>query len=393
MPALSDLRVLDLSGNVAGPFCGRMFAGFGAEVIKIEPPAGEVGRNLPPLIDGMDGPDRSAFFLWLNAGKRGIVLDLDRAEAVAALRRLVQDADIVIESFAPGTLERLGLGYPELEQIRPGIILTSITPFGQTGPWRAAPNNDLVAGALSGWASVNGRPGREPLRPAGYQASFQAGIAAYVATMGALSHRDRHDEGQHVDISLLDPSVASFAPDITAAQYRGVVPGPRPGGFSSGPVPARDGHFSLTLSRAHFWRDAMVELGLPELGHDERFFESSYRQAHTHEVAAQVEERIAGRDKRELFDRLSTLRVVGGMVLTTAELFEDPQVQARRFLTPLTHPTAGALHYPNAPFQMSRTPWAIERPAPLLGEHTDEVLRAAGLSQDEIDVLHGAGVP
>lgn len=387
MRALDDLRVLDLSGQVAGPFCAKMLGDFGADVVKLEPPGGEAGRLLPPFVADVPGPERSAFFLYLNTSKRSVTLDITIPAGAAVFRRLAAAADVVVESFAPGTLEALGLGFDELERLRPGIILTSITPFGRTGPWRDLPINELAAAALSGWASVNGRPDREPLKPGGSQASFQAGTAAFVATMNAVVHCDRRGEGQHVDVSILEPSVASFAPALTATQYRGEAPERQHGDFSRGPVPTRDGYFSLTLSRAHFWRDAMVELGLPELAYDERFYEASYRHAHHHEVAPAVEAKIAARGKRELFEALGTLRVVGGMVLTTEELFQDPHVRARGFLAPLEHPEAGVLEYPGAPFKMSETPWAPSRAAPRLGEHTEEVLRAAGLSTEEIECL------
>jgi crotonobetainyl-CoA:carnitine CoA-transferase CaiB-like acyl-CoA transferase len=380
MRALDDLRVLDLSGQVAGPFCTKLLGDFGADVIKLEPPEGEAGRRLQP----------PAFFLYLNTSKRSVALDLTTEAGADAFRQLVTSAGIVVESFAPGTLEALGMGFAELERLRPGLILTSVTPFGGTGPWRDRPINDLVAGALSGWASINGRPDREPLKPSGYQASFQAGIAAYLATMNAAVHHDRTGEGQQVDVSILDPSVASFAPALTGVQYRGESQGRQAASFARGPVPAADGYFSLTLSRAHFWRDAMIELGLPDLAHDQRFYEASYRQAHQTEVAPRIEERIAARGKRQLFDALGTLRVVGGMVLTTEELFEDPHVRDRGFFEPLDHPEAGELEYPGAPFKMSLTPWQMSRPAPRLGEHTAEVLAEAGLTPEEIEQLQAA---
>lgn len=374
MPALADLRVLDLSGHVAGPFCAKLFGDFGADVIKVEPPEGDPGRLLAPFIDDTPGLENSAFFLYLNTNKRGVTLDLTDAAGIATLRRLVTDADVAIESFAPGTLERMGLGFDELERLHPGLILTSITPFGQTGPLRDLPGNDLIAAACSGWASINGWPGRAPLKPSGYQASFQAGIAAFDATMAAMLYRDRAGVGQHVDVSILEPSVASFAPALLAAQYRGTPMQRQRGDFSRGPVPTADGYFSLTLSRAHFWRDAMNELGLPELAHDERYYEASYRQEHHHEIAPMVEAQIAARGTRELFRALGELRVVGGMVLTTEDLFTDPHVAARGSLQPLAREGSPTLTYPGAPFRMSATPWSLRRPAPRLGEHNAEVL-------------------
>jgi CoA:oxalate CoA-transferase len=430
MRVLDDLRVLDLSGQVAGPFCARLLGDFGADVIKVEPPGGEAGRSLPPLLSeerGAMSDERdtdssfplSAFFLYLNANKRGITLDLEAEAGSAVLRRLIARADVVVESFPPGLLERIGLGFETMERLRPGIILTSVTPFGQTGPWRDLPADDLIVAACSGWMSINGSPDREPLKPSGYQASFQAGLAAFNATLAAVVHRDRirgtgaeprsegserrrrgephgfpnsEQTGQQVDVSLLEPSVASFAPALLRAQYQGEAPGRQHGDFQRGPVPAADGYFSLTLSRAHFWRDAMTELGLPDLAADPRWGESSYRQEHHSEVAGLVGSRIAARGKRELFDALGALRVVGGMVLDTAELFDDPHVQARGFFVEQDHPQAGRLRYPGAPFRMSATPWSMERPAPALGQHTDDVLTDAGLTAAEIETLRAEGI-
>jgi CoA:oxalate CoA-transferase len=412
MPALDDLRVLDLSGQVAGPFCAKLLGDFGADVIKVEPPSGEAGRRLAPLVGRVLGSkfrvsgkaeapgtrnleprtELSAFFLYLNTSKRGITLDITTASGAACLRRLVQRADVVVESFPPGFLDRLGFSFESLESLRPGLILTSITPFGRSGPWRDLPINELIAYACSGWASINGWPEREPLKGSGYQASFQAGLAAFDATMAAVVCRDRQRIGQHVDVSILEPSVSSFAPALLTAQYRGEPPIRRRGDFQRGPVPTADGYFSLTLSRAHFWRDAMNELGLPELAHDSRWYEPSYREEHHHEIAPAVEARIATRGKRELFDALGALRVVGGMVLTSEEIFADPHVRERGFFHTVEHPDAGPLEYPGMPFRMSATPGSIRRPAPRLGEHTVEVLAEAGIAPADVARLKAAGV-
>lgn len=393
MRALDDLRVLDLSGYVAGPYCAKMLADFGADVIKIEPPAGESGRRLPPFIDDVPGPDRSAFFLFLNTNKRSVTLDVTTAGGAKILLQLIAHADIVIESFPPGTLEELGIGCEVMESVQPGIILTSITPFGQTGPWRNLPINDLVAYACSGWASINGWPNREPLKASGHQGSMQAGILAFVATMNALVHRDRsQNEGQHVDVSILEALLATFAPIVLQAQYEGVAHGRRAPNFQNGPVPAKDGYFALTLSRAHFWRDAMNELGLPELAYDERFYASKSRREHAPLVAPVIEERIAGREKQELFEALGTLRVVGGMVLTTEELFSDPHVKDRGFFVSSDACGGPGLTYPGPPFKMSETPWHLSMTAPRLGQHTAEVLAEIGLHPCDLGSLATAGV-
>ncbi|HXH22465.1 MAG TPA: CoA transferase [Dehalococcoidia bacterium] len=390
--ALSDIRVLDVSTEVAGPYCARLLGDFGADVIKVEPLGGDPGRRLDPLVDGVDEPDRSAFFAFLNANKRGICLNLDTLQGQAMFRALARQADIVVESFPPGYLDERRVGYDLLDAARPGIILTSITPFGQTGPWRDREGADITAFALSGWADINARAGGPPLKGSGHQASFVAAVAAFLGTLAALIHRDRTGEGDHVDVSTLEALTEIFGPRFLAAQHGATADRPMSPGvtdFMAGPVPCRDGYFSLTLSRAHFWRDAMNELGLSELATDEHFWS---RQANRADLARKVEPAIAQRGKYELFERLSTLRVVSGMVLTTKELYENPHVRDRGFFVEVEQPGIGRVEMPGAPFKMGATPASYRRPAPRLGEHTDEVLaEMLALTADDIEGLRHAG--
>ena len=391
--ALSDIRVLDVSTEVAGPYCARLLADFGADVVKVEPLTGEPGRRLEPLADGVDGPDSSAFFAFLNTNKRGIALNLESVQGQALFRALARRADVVIESFKPGYLDEHRAGYDLLDAARPGIILTSITPFGQTGPWRDREGNDLTAFALSGWAEINARNGGPPLKGSGYQASFVAAAAAFLGTLSALIYRDQSGEGQQVDVSMLEALTETFGPRFLGAQHGGQTGSARAPGersdFISGPVPCKDGFFALTLSRAHFWRDAMNELGLPELATDSVFWN---RVGQRNELAAKVEPAILAREKNELFDKLSTLRVVSGMVLTPEELYANRHLRDRGFFVEIEQPVLGKVSMPGAPFKMSATPAAYSRPAPRLGEHTDVVLRELlGLEDDDISKLRGAG--
>ena len=249
MTALSDLRVIDLSTNVAGPFCAKLFADFGADVIKVEhPQGGDEARSIGPFANGSDPTEKSApshlsgrvdgmgqasqdessaLFLYLNTNKRGITLNLDTPQGVFVLRQLLSAADVVVESFQPGTMERLDLGFDELQQIRPGIVLASITPFGQDGPWSQYQAADLVEFAASGLSSVNGLASREPLKVPGFETYYQAGVSAFSGAMTAICHRDAGGQGQHVDVSILEAAAAIFGPQILAAQHSGRSPGRR----------------------------------------------------------------------------------------------------------------------------------------------------------------------
>ncbi len=390
--ALSDIRVLDVSTEVAGPYCAKLLGDFGADVIKVEALAGDPGRELEPLIDGVAGPERSGFFAFLNTNKRGITLNLESTQGQALFRALARQADVVVESFAPGHLDERRAGYDLLEAARPGIILTSITPYGQTGPWRAREGADITAYALSGWAENNARNGGPPLKGSGHQASFVGGVTGFLGTLSALFYRDQTGEGQQVDVSVLEALTEAYGPRFLGAQH-GAQPGregPRDrSDFIAGPVPCDDGYFALTLSRAHFWRDAMNELGLAELATDEIFWN---RVTDREKLAAKVEPAIARRGKYELFDKLSTLRVVSGMVLTTDELYRNPHLRDRGFFVESEQPGLGRVEMPGAPFKMSATPAAYRRPAPRLGEHTAEVLaEMLGMSADDVRALRRSG--
>jgi len=390
--ALSDIRVLDLSSDVAGPYCARLLGDFGADVIKVEPPSGEPGRQLEPLVDGPAGAGASGFFAFLNTNKRGISLNLESAQGQALFRALARQADVIVESYAPGYLDDRRIGYDLLDAARPGIILTSITPFGQTGPWRDRPGNDLTVFALSGWADLNARGGGPPLKGSGHQAAFVGAVAGFLGAVAALFHRDHTGEGQHVDVSMLEALTETYGPRFLGAQHGAGPDRPMSPGmtdFMAGPVPCKDGYFSLTLSRAHFWRDAMTELGLSELATDELFWN---RQLMRKELAPKVEPAIARRGKYELFERLSMLRVVSGMVLTTEELYANLHLRDRGFFVEIDQRSLGKVEMPGAPFKMTATPAEYRRPAPALGEHTGEVLRELlGLSDEDIEDMRRAG--
>jgi crotonobetainyl-CoA:carnitine CoA-transferase CaiB-like acyl-CoA transferase len=378
------LRVLDLSSEVAGPYCARVFGDHGADVIKLEPPGGEPGREMEPFFHSAESPERSAFFAFLNLNKRGIVIDPAKQGGRDVLVDLVKASDVVVESFKPGHLDSLGLGFDTLEAIKPGLVLTSITPYGQTPPWSDREGNDLTANALGMWAEINQVEGMPPLKSAGYNASFVAGIAAYVATVAAIHGRETQGVGQHIDVSIVEAISALVSPMFYSAQTQG----PRRWRGADRLTHVSDGYMSLTLGLTRFLDQAWLELGLPDLDEGRQMWEQGQRA----ELMQRVAQAAASRKKYELFFKLLELQCPAGMALTTQDLFTDPHLRERGFWVEVDQPGAGKVEMPATSFQMSRTPFAVTRPSPLLGQHTDDVLATSlGYSQDRIVALRKEG--
>jgi crotonobetainyl-CoA:carnitine CoA-transferase CaiB-like acyl-CoA transferase len=383
--ALENLRVLDLSSEVAGPYCARLFGDYGADVIKVEPTGGERGRDLEPFFPMISSSERSAFFTFLNFNKRGIVLDLQSESGRDVFLRLLGEADVVVESFRPGYLESLGLGFEALEARKPGIILTSITPYGQTPPWSEREGNDLTAFAMGLWADANQVDGMPPLKGAGYSASFVAGIAAYVATLAAVLGRGESGIGNHVDVSIVEAIAALMAPMFYGAQTQGAR---RRGAGGERLTRVKDGYMSLTLGLTRFLDQAWIELGLPDVEEGRALWEHGDRA----ELMQKVAEAAAAREKYDLFLSLTELQCPAGMALTTADLFSDPHLRQRGFWVEVDQPGAGKIEMPGPSFQLSQTPFTVRRPSPAVGQHTDEVLSGLlGLSEGEVQQLRRGG--
>jgi crotonobetainyl-CoA:carnitine CoA-transferase CaiB-like acyl-CoA transferase len=371
--ALADLRVLDLSRSVAGAWCSRLLADFGADVITVEPPGGHPLRRLAPWDDkGVSIPAR-----YYLANKRSIALDVADERDRDRARALGRRCDVVVSSARASELVASGLACADFGQ--PSLVLTHVTPFGMTGVRAELPGNDLTIAALSGWAFINGQIDREPLKMSGWQASMCAGAMAYAGTLAAIHYRDVHPgEGQEVDIAELDVMVSTFAPALLRGQYQGVAQQRRTGAdMTVGPVPVADGHFSLTISRAHFWRDAMQVLGLPDLATDARWESGEYRATHKDEYVLRVQEAMSHWRKMDLFDELASRRVIAGPVLTMEELSANPQLRNRGFwVRPPTDQDRP--EYAGAPVKLSATPWALHCGLPEAGADTADVLAAEG---------------
>lgn len=370
---LDGLCVLDLTYGYAGPYCTKLLADFGAEVIKIENPAGgDPTRNIGPFPGGDFDPEASATFLHLNANKLGVTLDFASGEGKELFRRLVGSADIVVENFAPDTMDALGLGYDVLADITPRVVHTSITPFGASGPYHAWTATDLTLMAMGGWMFNQGEPGREPLYAGGEYVSYMAGQYAALGTVLAVLEAETSGRGQQVEVSQFEVAVTSTLYDSTGFSYTGNTRSRRGNHFGSSwlALPTADGFIGLTTIQGweEFW---MILLGDSDIPARPSLAADPAEMADREEA---VRTRLAGVSKDKVFEVGQMLRELVGVVLDDAEVLNSPQFAARDYFQTLDHSATGPLRYPGAPVRMPRSPWALTKSAPLQGEHTVEVL-------------------
>jgi formyl-CoA transferase len=383
---LDGIAVLDLTQVMAGPYCAMLLADMGARVIKVEPPQGDSTRA---MAGGHAG--ESAAFNAVNRGKLGIVLDLRRESARAAVRRLAAASDIVIENFRPGVMARLGLDYPTLSAAQPGLIYASISGYGQTGPWAAKGGFDLVAQGVSGIMSVTGEPGRPPVKAGVPVTDLGAGLFALVGILAALHYRQRTGRGQHVDTSLGDAGLALSVWEATEVFSGRGVPGPLGSAHRmSAPYQAvrcADGYVTLGAANQRSFEKLAHVLGHPEWIADPRFASDGARVAHRDALAAAIEQVTGTAPRAAWLARFDEAGIPCGPILDYAEAFDAPQARAREMSIEVDHPVLGRLRTIGTPLKLSETPLDPARRAPLLGEHTREVLASAGFSADEIAEL------
>lgn len=379
--ALAGVRVLDLSQYVAGPFCARLLGDYGADVIKIERPGrGDVARYAGPFRDDAPDPAASGLFLYLNTNKRSVALDLATTAGRAALLRLVAGADALVESFRPGTLEQWGLGPDALLAVNPQLVVLRLSNFGQSGPYRDWKASEIVLYAIGGEMYSTGVAGYEPIKLFGTTMQIEAGAVAAAATLGALLHAEATGQGQVIDCALTETQLAGIdrrAPTLMAYAYSGKL-GARTAGAGGLPRiwPCRDGYVDLALGSGRMWPRALEMLGRPENLLDPRFLDPTAlaQPALRDEFVATVLTWSVERSKQEVWRAAQAARVMSGPINTIADVFADPTLRARGVFATVDHPVAGRLEQPARPFVMSRTPAAPPRPAPLLGQHTAEVL-------------------
>jgi len=392
-PSLEGVRVVDLSRVLAGPFCGMLLSDLGADVIKVEDTgAGDESRTWPPHKDG-----ESAAFLVINRNKRDMTLDLKAPEGVETLRRLVAKADVLIENFRTGTMESFGLGYDALAALNPRLVYCSVSAFGRTGPRKDGAGYEALMQAFSGIMSITGEPDGAPVRAGVSFLDLTTGIFCAFGIVNALLHRTRTGLGQRVDGSLLETAVTLLNYHAEGYLLTGAVP--RALGSSHPSLSpyrtfrCRDGQWIFIAgANDRFWQRLAPALGLAHLGHDPRFAVNIQRVKHRRELEAALEDAIGKQDREPLLEILEEAGVPATPVNTVDQVMNDPQTAARAMIERVVHPRLGEIPVVGTPVKFSRMRAGVRRPAPLLGQHTDEILAEHGYTRDEITALRAKKV-
>ena len=396
--ALSGIRILDLTQFEAGTTCTQFLGWLGADVIKVEPPGGEQSRRNRPEVPGLD----AMFFLVFNANKRSITIDLKNAEGRALLLRMVERADVVVENFAPGLMEKLGLGYEQLAAVNPGIIVARIKGFGLSGPYHDYKSFDMIAQAMGGIMSVTGFPDREPIRCGAAIGDTGTGVHTAGAILAAYIQRQRTGRGQLVEVAMQEV-VANFLRGRYVDHYRerraserrgneivGGIPG---GAYPCAPVGPNDYvYIYVQPINTEMWRAFATAIGRADLLSDPRCVDAKTRWTHERELNEIFRAWTRTRTKHEVMEILGAAGVPCGAVLDTGEILDDPHLNARGQIHTIEHPTRGTIRLPGCPVRLSDSPAPTAAP-PLAGQHTVEILGdVLGMSKDDVAALQARGV-
>lgn len=384
--ALAGVRVIDVTQVMAGPFCTMLLADLGADVIKIEPPAGDMTRRMPGGV-GNDTPAYNA----VNRGKRSVVLDIKTEAGRAAVLRLVDSADIFTENSRPGVMGDLGLDYRALAARNPRLIYASISGYGQTGPDRTKGGLDLIAQGVAGIMSVTGASGGPPMKSGIPLTDLGAALFAVTGVLAALLHRNRTGEGQYVDTSLVDAGVALSVWEATEYFSGGGVPAPLGSAHRMvapyQAIECADGYVTIGASNNRLFERLCEALGHAEWAALPEFTDNPSRVRNRDALAERIESVTRHRPKRHWLEALHARDIPCGPINTYADVFADPQIVAREMVVDVEHPTLGAIRTLGSAVKLSATPAMVRRRAPRLGEHTTEVLREAGFDATDIAAL------
>lgn len=389
---LAGMKVIELAHIMAGPVCGLMLADMGADVIKVEKPDGDDSRRfVPPQIEG-----ESAAYMMMNRNKRGIALNLKDPQAKEALHRLLESADVVIENYRMGTMERLGLGYEDLRKINPRLIYCEISGFGRTGPYAQRGGFDLIAQGMSGLMSITGEgPGRPPVKTGAPVSDITAGILAAMGVSAAYARALQTGIGQKVDTSLFEAGITQTYWQSAIAFATGVAPGPMGSAHPlNGPYQAfqtADGWINIGAANQRNWLRFLDVIGAPELNDDPRFASNYDRMQHLEVLAEVLTTDLRKQPTAVWLERMEAAGLPAGPVLDILQMHADPQAQARDMIVDVAHPVAGQVKTLGHPIKFGDTPATITRAAPTLGQHSREVLLEYGYQADEIAQMIASG--
>ncbi len=395
--ALAGVRVVELAEGIAGPYAAKLLADLGAEVIKLEAPqTGDYARQAGPFPDHQPHPERSGLFLYVNTNKRGMTLNLDHPSARTLFKQLVLHADILVEDRPPGWLAARGLGYDVLSRQRPSLVMTSITRFGQEGPqanYKAYPLTTYHAGGegytLPGRLSLDLFPEREPVQAGGSLGEYESGLCAAVATLGALLS----NSGHHIDISQQETLLNINRPVLAYYLATGNVVSRQRGYTFGGAMPCRDGYVLIRPMEDNHWQGLAGAMQQADLADDDRFKTRPARIENGQVLNDIIMQWAMQQKKLDIYERVAKAGCPVAYFATAEDVVQSPQTLARAFMIDCEHPAAGTIQLPSAGYHFSGTPWSLQRPAPLLGQHNDEILRELlGLRKVERSRLQHLGV-
>jgi crotonobetainyl-CoA:carnitine CoA-transferase CaiB-like acyl-CoA transferase len=388
MQALEDIKVLDLSRTLAGPFCTMLLGDMGADIIKVEQPGkgDETRKFTPPTWDGV-----SSYYLASNRNKRSIAIDLKSEEGREIIYNLAKESDIFVENFRTGALDKLGLGYEQMKEINPRLIYCSISGFGRTGPEKNRAGYDLLLQGYGGLMSITGDPDGAPVKVGTSIVDLTAGMFAVYGILTAIIAREKTGKGQFIDVSLLDGQV-TLLNYLATSYFATGKPAGRMGSAHPSIVPyqafpARDMNIILAVPNNGLWEKCCLAMGWEDLLEDPRFITNDDRVAHRTTLVDIISKRLAKLDSREIFERLDAVGVPCGPIHTIDQVLNHPHVRAREMILEVEHPIVKNLKMAGFPIKLSETPASVRRHPPLLGEHTDEILSELGLSPEQIEGL------
>jgi len=403
MGALSGLKVVEWSEFISGPYCGKLLADLGAEVIKVEKPCcGDKARSYGPFPQDIPHPEKSGLFLYLNTNKLGVTLNVGSVTGAHIFKELIKHADILIENHSPHEVEESGFDYETLKQLNPRLVMTSITPFGQTGPYRDYKACDLTSFHISGLAFMNPAGGVDdiekepPLRGKAYQGDFLAGLSGAIATMSAIFTCQATGLGQHIDLSEQEALASMIRRDLGAVTYEGFTRTRVKGAQPSAETllgHCNDGQFFVVCNTDRFWKNWVEVMGNPDWAASELFQDRASRRENWDAAKIMIEEWAKEQTVDEIVRAAQAKRVPCTPVNTVRESANSDLLADRNYFVEVHHKEAGKFTYPGAPYKLSKTPWRVERPAPLLGEHNEEVFcgRLCNTRQDLI-IMRAEGV-